>query len=154
MKKSGIVLLACVLLNGCTRIEYLDYKGSQDWPTGAAFVKTLDGMEVYEGLPPCAYEVVGLIDVYDEKPFYLDNTAKNKVIELAKDHKADAILWLSDRTVSTGYMKMKQQKTEPTSVDTGRSSQPEIIISNVSQSTITSYKKSLRHSLLLIRWKK
>lgn len=146
--------MVCLLFSGCTRIEYLDYRGNQDWPTGSAFVQTIDGMEVYEGLPNCDYEVVGLIDVYDDKPFYQDSTVKSKVIELAKDHKASAILWLSDRTVSTGHLKMKKQKTDPASVDTGRSSQPEIVVSNVSQSTVTSYKKSLRTSLLLIRWKK
>jgi len=147
-------LIGFLSLTGCTRIEYLEYRGTQDWPTGSAFVQNIDGVEVYEGLPPCAYRVVGLVDVYDEKPFYLNSAVRSKVVDLAKEHNADAIIWLSDRTISTGVFKQNKRESDPASLDTGRSSQPEIIISNVSQSTVTSYKKSLRSSLLLVQWKK
>ena len=147
-------LVLLVLVCGCTRIEYLEYRGDQEWPTGSAFVQVIDGVEVYEGLPPCSYKVVGLVDVYDEKPFYLDNTVRSKVVKLAEEHKADAIIWLSDRTICTGFLERNKRKTDPTSVDTGRSSQPEVVISDISRSTVTSYKKSLRSSLLLVQWKK
>jgi hypothetical protein len=155
MRNLAVVsLVSLVAVIGCTRIEYLEYRGDQSWPTGSAFIQTIDGVDVYEGLPPCTYDVIGLIDIYDEKAFYLDSAIRSKVICLAKTHGADAIIWLSDRTISTGFFEQNKHKTDQSSVDTGRSSQPEILISNVNQSTVTSYKKSLRSSLLLVRWKK
>jgi hypothetical protein len=151
--KPTMMLTAVLLLAGCVRVEYLDYRGVQAWPTGSAFVQAIDGVDVFEGLPDRVYEVIGLIDVYDDKPFYHDDSTRSKVVKIAKEHKADAIVWLSDRTVTSGGMKMGAESKDPASLDTGRSSQPEMVVTNVSQYTATSYKKSLRSSLLLVRWK-
>ena len=148
-----VAVAAAVLFCGCTRVEYLEYRGVQSWPTGSAFVQLVDRFEVYEGLPQHDYEVVGLVDVYDDKPFYHDDSTRKKVIELAKTHQADAILWLSDRTVSSGYLRMGKDIRDAAAVDTGRSNQPEMIVTNVAQNVATSYKKTLRSSLLLVKWK-
>lgn len=142
-----------LLLLGCTRVEYLEYRGVQEWPIGSAFVQSVDGVDLYEGLPNRAYDVVGLVDVYDDHPFYHDDSTRRKVVKIARDHAADAIVWLSDRTVVSGSQKMESAKKDAATVDTGRSSQPEMVVTNVSQYTATSYKKSLRSSLLLIKWK-
>jgi hypothetical protein len=48
---------------------------------------------------------------------------------------------------------MGDHTVDPASLDTGRSSQPEIVITDVRQHTATSYKKALRSSLLLVKWK-
>jgi hypothetical protein len=48
---------------------------------------------------------------------------------------------------------MGADSKDPASLDTGRSSQPEIVVTNVSQYTHTQYKKSLRSSLLLVKLK-
>jgi hypothetical protein len=85
-------LVAVALVGGCTRVEYLDYRGVQSWPKGSAFVQKVDGVDVYEGLPNQNYEVIGLVDVYDDKPFYHDDTTRGKVIKLAKEHGASAII--------------------------------------------------------------
>lgn len=151
--KCLLVLLVLVSGWGCTRVEYLEYQGVQSWPTGSAFVQYVDDVPVYEGLPNKGYEVVGLIDVYDDKPFYHDDATKSKVVKMAKEHEADAIVWLSDRTVNSGSLKMGETKAEAASLDTGRSSQPELVVTNVSQYTATSYKKALRSSLLVVNWK-
>lgn len=153
MKHLPILVLGLSLV-GCTRVEYLEYRGVQAWPKGSAFVQDVDGVDIFEGLPNRDYDVIGLVDVYDDKPFFHDGTTKDKVLKIAKEHKADAIVWLSDRTVSSGSLKMgTEHNRDATLLDTGRSSQPEMVITNVSQYTATSYKKSLRSSLLLVRWK-
>ncbi|MEK7756671.1 MAG: hypothetical protein AAB385_05615 [Planctomycetota bacterium] len=153
-----VIAFFALTVIGCTRVEYLDYRGVQSWPTGSAFVQDVDNVDVYEGLPDREYEVIGLIDVYDDKPFFHDDGTRKKVIKMAKEHKADAIVWLSDRTVSSGSLKMGQESKGAASLDTGRSSQPEMLVTNVSQyaqgaAVATSYKKSLRSSLLLVKWK-
>lgn len=142
-----------LLVVGCVRVEYLDYRGVQAWPTGSAFVQNVDGVDVYEGLPERPYHVIGLIDVYDDKPFFHSDATKKKVLDMAKERQADAIVWLSDRTVSSGSLKMQPEEREPALLDTGRSSQPEMLITNVSQYQAIQYKKSLRTSLLLVKWK-
>ncbi len=146
-------LVTVVWVGGCTRVEYLEYRGVQSWPIGSAFVQNIDGVDVYEGLPNQNYEVIGLVDVYDTKPFYHDDSVRGKVIKIAKEHGAQALLWLSDRTVNSGHFKMGENKVDPASLDTGRSSQPEMIVTNVSQNTATSYKKAMRSSLLLVKWR-
>jgi hypothetical protein len=123
------------------------------WPQGSAFVHNVEGVDVLEGLPNREYTVVSLIDVYDDKPFYHDSTTRDRVIALSREHGADAIVRLSDRTVSSGYLKMMHNEVNPASVDTGRSSQPEVVITNVTRDTAMSYKKVLRSSLLLVKWK-
>ncbi len=145
--------LVLLLLCGCVRVEYLDYRGVQAWPTGSAFVQDVDGMPVYEGLPEKPYDVVGLVDVYDDQPFFHSDSTKKKVLDQARKHHADAIVWLSDRTVSSGSLKMIPEEKVAALLDTGRSSQPEMVVTHVSQYVATTYKKSLRSSLLLVRWK-
>ena len=145
----GILLLG----SACVKVEYLDYRGRQAWPTGSAFVQDVEGIDVYEGLPEKSYDVIGLIDVYDDKPFFHDDSTKKKVLKLAADHKADAIVWLSDRTVSSGSFQTLPHDQNPAQLDTGRSSQPEMIVINKSDYLATQYKKTLRSSLLLVRWK-
>jgi hypothetical protein len=150
------VLIPAVLLFigvGCVRVEYLDYRGVQAWPTGSAFVQDVDGTPVYEGLPERPYDVIGLVDVYDDQPFFHSDSTKKKVLEIAKEHSANAIVWLSDRTVSSGSLKMNPEERAPAMLDTGRSSQPELLITNVSQYQAIQYKKSLRTSLLLVKWR-
>jgi hypothetical protein len=83
----------------------------------------------------------------------LTSTTRKRVLDITKEHNADAIVWLSDRTVSSGSLKMAKDTVSNASLDTGRSSQPEIIISEVSQSIWTTYRKALRSSLLLVKWK-
>jgi hypothetical protein len=151
MKK--IAILCLLAAPACTRVDYLDYRGVQEWPVGSAFVQCVDGMDVYEGLPNRAYEVIGMIDVYDDKPFFLSDDTKKKVLDLAKEHSAQALVWLSDRTITSGYLKMGTAGKNSASIDTGRSSQPEMMVTQVSQYVATSYKKSLRSSLLIVRWK-
>ena len=146
----GVMLFLCA---GCVRVEYLDYRGVQAWPTGSAFVQDVDGIPVYEGSPERPYDVVGLVDVYDDQPFFHSDSVKKKVLELTKEHAANAIVWLSDRTVSSGSLKMIPEERAAAMLDTGRSSQPELLITNASQYQSIQYKKSLRTSLLLIKWR-
>lgn len=145
-----VLLFSCM---GCVRVEYLDYRGVQAWPTGSAFVQDVDGTPVYEGLPERPYDVIGLVDVYDDQPFFHSDSVKKKVLELTNEHAADAIVWLSDRTVSSGSLKMNPEDRAPAMLDTGRSSQPELLITNANQYQSIQYKKSLRTSLLLVKWR-
>jgi hypothetical protein len=66
---------------------------------------------------------------------------------------AHGILRLTDRTVTSGSLKTATVSADASSVDTGRSSQPEMSVANVSQYAARSHKKALRSSLLSIRWK-
>ena len=132
MYRWGICLVLLPIL-GCVRVEYLDYQGKQAWPTGSAFVSSVDNLKVYEGLPQVPDEVVGLIDVHDEKPFD-DLSARSKIMRLVRTKDADALIWLSDRLVASGSLLMGELNRSPVTVDAGRSSD--------SIST-----------LLLIRWK-
>ena len=145
-----IVLLVAA---GCVRIEQLPYQGTQEWPTGSAFVRIVEDMKVFEGLPDRPYEVLGLIDIYSSKPFYRDKDMRKRVLEIARDYEADALLSLSDRTVSSGFFKVGSQEADAALVDTGRSSQPEMIVTRVSQYVATSAKKRLRNTVLMIRWR-
>lgn len=155
----ALVSLALVLgCCGCTRVEYLEYRGIQQWPIGSAFVQDVDGVDVFEGLPDKAYTVIGMIDVYDDKPFFLSDDTKKKVLKLAQEHEADALVWLSDRAVTSGSLRMADQSRDPATLDTGRSSQPEVLVTNVNAYnnnaySATQYKKALRSSLLLVKWK-
>ena len=154
------VLLSCILscfvllsaLSGCVRVEYLGYRGDQSWPTGAAFVKRVQGYEVFEGLPQRPYEVVGLIDVYNEDPF-ASYQSRGRVIKLVRQKGGDAIIWLSDRIVATGAINSVDRIREPTTIDTGRSTQPEVTETKGGISTRRTATKMLRSSLLVIRWK-
>ncbi|MBI5765065.1 MAG: hypothetical protein HZA51_16240 [Planctomycetes bacterium] len=152
MRTLAITCLGLLSL-GCTRVDYLSYCGIQEWPTGSAFVQSVDNTDVYEGLPDKPYTVVGLIDVYDDQPFFLNNDVKKKVLKMASDHKADALVWLSDRAVSSGSLRMRENERAAATLDTGRSSQPEMVVTHANQYVSTSYRKSLRSSLLVIKWK-
>jgi len=152
MRYFGLALTLAVLVPGCVRVEYCAYRGRQDWPTGSAFVGRVEGIEVFEGLPQRPYEVIGLVDVYADEPF-VDHHATKKVLEYVKNKDADALIWLSDRVVSSGSLRMESETKDPASIDTGRSSQPEMVITNVNQYVQTSRTERLRSTLLLIRWK-
>jgi len=149
--------IASLLLTGCVTVDYLDYRGVQEWPTGSAFVRTVEGVEVFEGLPNRAYEVLGLIDVYHDQPFHLNDQARDKVMKLAKEKRADALVVLSARQIESGSMVIGQQRQDPAALDTGSSTQPELLIEEISgndrQQTRTSYRRVLRSTILAIRWK-
>jgi len=136
---------------GCVRVDYLEYRGSQKWPTGSAFVRTIKGVEVYEGLPQRPYQVIGLLDVFQSDPF-AGAAARNKIMKIVEDRNVQAIIWLSDRLVSSGSLIMDDDVREAASVDTGRSTQPEIVITRVQQYASRTVRKPLRSTLLLIRW--
>ena len=150
----GICFAIVFSVTGCVRVEYLEYQGVQEWPTGSAFVGSVEDVEVevYEGLPQRPYEVIGLVDVYDDDPF-TDSKARKEIMEFVDAEEADALIWLSDRVVASGSLIMGRTTKGPASVDTGRSSQPEMTVTNVNQYVATSRRKVLRSTLLLIRWK-
>ena len=121
---TGGVLLAA----GCgPRVEFMQYRGVQNWPVGGAFVRVVDGMDVYEGLPDKPYEVVGLIDIYDNKPFFQNAFATHDVLECAKKNNASALVWLSKRAIMSGSLSMTEAGREPAEIDTGHSTQPLVI---------------------------
>jgi hypothetical protein len=70
-------------------------------------------MEVYEGLPDRLYEVVGLIDVYDNKPFFFSDSATKQVLDYAQKNNANALVWLSKRVVMSGSLGMDEANREP-----------------------------------------
>lgn len=152
MRSLGLGLAVTLFLPSCVKVEYREYRGLQDWPTGSAFVGRVEGVEVYEGLPQRPYEVVGLIDVYSGDPFESDSATK-EVLELVDVKDAHALIWLSDRIVASGSLHMGNALKQPASIDTGRSSQPQMLITNVGQYTRTTTKRVLRSTLLLIQWK-
>lgn len=152
MYRIGVFLAASILAIGCVRVDYLDYRGSQEWPTGSAFVRLIADIEVYEGLPQRPYEVIGIIDVFDDDPFDNDY-ARKKILQFVESEGADALIWLSDRIVASGALNMGDQIREPATVDTGRSTQPEVMVTRVNQYTAMTTTKLLRSSLLLIKWK-
>lgn len=152
MRRFGLVLVVTLFVPSCVKVEYREYRGLQDWPTGSSFVGRVEGVEVYEGLPQRPYEVIGLIDVYSSDPFGSSQTTK-KVLDLVDMKDAHAVIWLSNRIVSTGSLYMGNIQKEPASIDTGRSSQPEMLITSIGQYTRTTTKKVLRSTLLLIQWK-
>lgn len=116
------------LLAGCgPRVEFMQYRGVQNWPTGSAFVRAVKGMEVYEGLPDRPYEVVGLIDIYDNKPFFFNASATKDVLDYARNNNANALVWLSKRVVTSGSLRMAEADRDPAEIDTGRSTQPLVI---------------------------
>ena len=152
MQRLGLVLAVTIFLPSCVRVEYREYRGLQDWPTGSAFVGRVEGVEVYEGLPHRSYEVVGLVDVYSEDPFG-NSQATKKVLELVDAKDAHAVIWLSNRIVASGSLHMGSALKQPAEIDSGRSSQPEVLITKIGQYTYTSTKRALRSTLLLIQWK-
>ena len=152
MRRFGLVLAVTLFLPSCVRVEYREYRGLQDWPTGSAFVGRVEGVEVYEGLPHRSYEVIGLVDVYSGEPFE-NSQATREVLDFVDVKDAHALIWLSDRILASGSLHMGHALKEPASIDSGRSSQPEMLITNVGQYTQTSTKRALRSTLLLIQWK-
>jgi len=148
-----IVVLFFAAGTGCTPVAYLQYQGAQGWPTGSGFVLYVDEVPVYEGLPSKTYEVVGLIDVYDSKPFFLDDSTKAKVLKLLKKNKGDALVWLNDRTVTSGSCSVGAQKAQPVHINSGGSSQPELVAIRGDEHRSESYVQRLRSTLLVIKWK-
>jgi len=144
---------ALVLGTGCTPVAYLQYHGAQGWPTGAGFALYVDKVPVYVGLPNKPYDVVGLIDVYDDKPFFLDDSTKSRVLKLVKDNKGDALIWLNDRTISSGSFRIGALKADPVRIDAGGSTQPEVIVTHGDEQHSERYVRQLRSSLLVIKWK-
>ena len=147
-----VVVFTAVLTAGCVRVEYREYRGLQDWPTGSAFVGTIEDIEIFEGLPQQPYEVIGLVDVYAEDPFG-NKSAVKRILEYADAKNADALMWLSDRLILSGSGRMGSENRRPAEINTGSSTQPEMVITNVSQYVATSRTRSLRSTILLIRWK-
>ena len=154
MKSLGTpMLVMIVLVTGCVRVEFMEYRGRQDWPTGSAFVRQVEGNEdidLYEGLPSEPYKVIGLVDVYDSDP--LGTGSRGKVVELVRFHNADALLWLSARAVSSGFLLMGETDHPSAIIDAGRSTQPTATISSKDQ-TASAKVDSFRSTLLLIRFK-
>ena len=155
---TGALLLAA----GCgPRVEFMQYRGAQDWPTGGAFVRVVSGMDVYEGLPDKPYEVVGLIDIYDNKPFFQNAFATHDVLEHAKKNNANALVWLSKRAIMSGSLRMAEAAHEPAEIDAGHSTQP--LVTRVRGSATASgdsvryaedvWVEPQRTTLLAIRWK-
>jgi len=151
-----------VVATGCgPRVEFMQYRGVQDWPVGGAFVRVVKGMDVYEGLPDRAYEVVGLIDIYDQKPFFENAIATHDVLDHAKKNNADALVWLSKRAILSGSLRVAATVREPAELDTGHSTQP--LVTRVrgaahANGDSVQYAEDVwvepqRSTLLVIRWK-
>ena len=142
MRRLGIVLTVTLFLPSCVRVEYREYRGVQTWPTGSAFVGRIKGVEVYEGLPQRPYEVIGLVDVYSEDPFE-SGPATDKVLDLIDVKDAHALIWLSDRMVTSGSLRMGRSGAKAALIESGRSG----------RSGQTAQSEQPRSTLLLIQWK-
>jgi hypothetical protein len=145
-------LLPFAVFGACVRIDYVPYRGAQEWPTGSAFVHDVDGVEVYEGLPTRNYQVVGLIDIYDDAPFFHSDDVKKRVLKLMRERGSDALVWLSERSIMSGSLRMQQTQREPSFLDAGRSTQPEVVITTGNQNSTVSARKVLRGTVLVISW--
>ena len=155
---TGLLVLAA----GCgPRVEFMQYRGAQNWPTGGAFIRAVKGMDVYEGLPDKPYEVVGLIDVYDNKPFFDNASATHDGLEFAKKNNASALVWLSKRSILSGSLRLPENVREPAELDTGHSTQPLVTrVRGAAQGNAGSVQyaedvwvEPQRSTLLAIRWK-
>ncbi len=142
MHRFGLVLAAAIFLPSCVRVEYREYRGPQDWPTGSSFVGRVEGVEVYEGLPHRPYEVIGLVDVYSSDPFE-SGVAAQRVLDLVDMKDAHALIWLSDRIVASGSLHMGHALKGPASIESG----------HAGRAVGTSESEPARSTLLLIQWK-
>jgi hypothetical protein len=141
MRRFGLVLAITLFLPSCVRVEYREYRGPQDWPTGASFVGRVEGVEVYEGLPQRPYQVVGLVDVYSDEPFE-SGSAKKEVLDLVDTKDAHALIWLNDFVVASGSLHMENAIKGPVSIESGRAGR-----------TVGASEPGGRSTLLLIQWK-
>jgi hypothetical protein len=88
--------LPCLLLSGCAEISYTQYQGQQqNWPTQpGAFVKTVDGIPIYHGLPSQYYNVLGQIVSVDG--------SDHDLARIARTNHADAVIITDTRTINSG----------------------------------------------------
>jgi hypothetical protein len=73
-----LLLLAIVILSGCARLSYTVYQGEQqNWPVSkGAFVRTVDGMQIFNAPPFKPYDVLGEIVAKDASERLLVHCAK------------------------------------------------------------------------------
>ena len=143
---AGIVV---VTLTGCTailsKVEFKPYEGPQSWPTGGAFISDLDGVPLYEGLPHKPYEVIGLLDAYEDEKWFRNSANMAMVKRLVKEHEADALLWLSNRVINVGQTVMVDQNSGLGQVVSGSSAGGRVLRAGEPS--------GFRNSLVLIRFK-
>lgn len=135
------------ILAGCSQIGWRDYRGPQAWATGGAFVSDLDGLPLYEGLPERPYEVIGMIEAYDDGDWFRSSANLSRVKKLAQDHDGDALIWLSGRAVSFGVFEQDGEHLGGDRLSAGSDRTAEYL-----ELDLTS-KGGFRDCLLLIRWK-
>lgn len=91
-----LLLLAIMILSGCARLSYTRYQGEQqNWPMSkGAFVRTVDGIQIFNAPPFKPYDVLGKIVSKD--------AAERLLVHCAKTNDADAIFITDVQVVSDG----------------------------------------------------
>jgi hypothetical protein len=103
--KSPITLLALAILTGCAspgkapsdplKASFEPYSGPQTWPASAGgFAKVIDGVEIYHGVPPRPYTIVGRVITQDIK--------EKDLVRCAQAHSANGIIIANQDTVNLG----------------------------------------------------
>lgn len=62
-----VISIICVLLAGCSSVNYTPYRGAQQaWKTApGALVKEVAGVSIYYGFPDREYNLLGMLTVED-----------------------------------------------------------------------------------------
>ncbi len=166
MRTIVVLMGSMVAMTGCgPQVEFLQYRGPQNWPTGSAFVRVVEGVEVYEGLPDRPYEVLGIIDIWHNQPFFANASATRDVLDYVKKNNGSAVVWLSKRLITSGSLLMEKASCGAAEIDTGHSTQPLIARTRGTSSAYSTdrgtsihyqedaWVEPQRSTLLVVRWK-
>src|SRR5437762_6170065 len=97
--KAPIILIAVIMLTGCTTSNFTPYEGAQNWPVSqGALVDRKYAVPVYYGPPPQPYSVMGLLELGNATAGTEVGGAANK----AKAMGADAIIVISHGVSQVG----------------------------------------------------
>lgn len=114
MRPTCILALAALLLTACTSSKFRPYQGAQqEWPTSpGGFAETIEGIPVYDGLPPKPYDIVGQVQL--ERRTWLAPSTRRKAALVAKEQGADGVVVLDEGTRLIGFHNSATGTISPT----------------------------------------
>lgn len=91
-----VTFTAALLMTGCATLDYMPYEGAQqEWATKpGSFVRRVDGITIYHGLPPAPYNVLGRIVTVDGNDHMLARCAQS--------NHADAVVIIGSKVMDGG----------------------------------------------------
>jgi hypothetical protein len=106
--KSILLALTLVFLTGCVVTKFEEYRGHTIFEGKGGGVHKVNGFDIWDvGEPDCQYKIIGYLRQEKSQRGLLgsaiaNSTAEKEMIEEAKKHGGDAVIFLSSSSQFTG----------------------------------------------------